>query len=186
MSFLDWIFIIIIGASSIYGLLKGFIRAVVSIFAIVIGLILASRIYYEVNPFFKKFSLSDPVWQPLSFATFFGLIFIAITVIGRKIHKFVQTISLGSLNRVAGLGVGFAKGVIISSSIILILAVALSEKNPILQQSKLTPHIIHISEILISFAPDDLKRHFKEREEKLREFWGRKLTPQAGDNLKKI
>lgn len=186
MNFLDWIFIIIIGVSSIYGLLKGFIRAVVFIFAIVIGIILASRIYYEVSPFLRKISLGDPIWQPLSFSIFFVLIFIAITVIGGKIHKFAQAIFLGSLNRVAGLGVGFAKGVIISSTMILILAVALSEKNPILQQSKLTPHIIHISEILISFAPNELKRHFREREEKLREFWGRKLTPQRGDNLKKI
>jgi len=186
MSFLDGIFIIIIGASSIYGFMRGFIRAAVSFLAIIIGLILATRIYYEVSPLLRNFGLSDPVCQPLSFAIFFVLIFISITVIGRRIHKFVQANFLGSFNRVAGLGVGFAKGIIISSSIILILAVALSEKNPILQQSKLTPHIIHISEILISVAPNDLKRHFEEREKKLREFWGRKLTLQAGGNLKKI
>jgi len=178
MSFLDGIFIIIIGASSIYGFMKGFIRAVVTILAIIMGLILASRFYYEVSPLLINFGLSDPVSQTISFSTFFVLIFVAITIVGKRVHKFVQAIFLGSLNRVAGLGVGFAKGAIISSSVILILAVALSEKNPILQQSRLTPHIIHISEILISLGPNDLKRHFKEREEKLREFWGRKSIPK--------
>jgi membrane protein required for colicin V production len=180
MNFLDWIFIIIIGASSIYGLLKGFIKAVVSFLAIIIGLILASRLYSAVSPFLKNFGLDDPVFKTLSFLTFFVLIFIAIMVIGKKIHKFVQVKFLGSLNRAAGLGVGLAKGVIISSSIILILTVALSEKNPVLRQSKFTPHIIKISEILISLAPADLKKHFKEREEKLREFWGGKMPAKGG------
>jgi membrane protein required for colicin V production len=186
MNFLDWILMIVIGASSIYGLAKGFIRAVVSILAVIIGLILASRLYSGVSPFLIKFGLDDPVLKVFSFLTFFGLIFIAIIVIGKKIHMFVQVNLLGSLNRVAGLGVGLAKGVIISSGIILILTVALSEKNPVLRQSKFTPPIMNISKILISFAPEDLKKHFKEREEKLREFWGGKIPKKlsAGPGTK--
>ena len=187
MNFLDWILMIVIGASSIYGLAKGFVRAVVSILAVIIGLTLASRLYSGVSPFLLKFGLGDPVLiKVFSFLTLFGLIFIAIIVIGNKIHAFVQVNFLGTFNRVAGLGVGLAKGVIISSGIILILTVALSEKNPVLRQSKFTPPIMNISKILISFAPEDLKKHFKEREEKLREFWGGKIPKKlsAGPGTK--
>jgi membrane protein required for colicin V production len=187
MNFLDWILMIVIGASSIYGLAKGFVRAVVSILAVIIGLILASRLYSGVSPFLLKFGLGDPVLiKVFSFLTLFGLIFIAVILIAKKIHMFVHVNFSGSLNRVAGLGVGLAKGIIISSCTILILTVALSEKNPVLRQSKFTPHIMNISKILIPFAPEDLKKHFKEKEEKLREFWGGKIPKRlpAGPGTK--
>jgi len=178
MNLLDWSFIIIIGVSAIYGLFKGLIKEVVSLLAVIIGLILASRFYEGISSLLKNLGLGEQAAKILSFFVLFIVIFIAIVLIGRLIHKFVHAIFLGWLNRLGGIGFGFIRGIIVSSIIIIILTITLSEKAPILTQSKLTPHIMSVSKVLLSFVPEDLQKRFMEQEKKLREFWDKKFKPQ--------
>ena len=178
MNLLDWIFVIIIGVSGIYGLFKGLVKEVISILAFILGLIGASRVYKILTPTFQDFGLNEQVSRILSFFLLFVVFFIIIILIGKLIHKFIHAIFLGWLNRLGGMGFGFLRGVIISSIIIIILTITLSEKTPILGQSKLTPHIINISKILVSLVPEDLKNRFMEHEKKLREFWEKKFKPK--------
>jgi uncharacterized membrane protein required for colicin V production len=50
MNLLDWIFIIIIAFSSIYGIFKGFIKEVSSILAIIIGWIASKQVLCKAQP----------------------------------------------------------------------------------------------------------------------------------------
>jgi uncharacterized membrane protein required for colicin V production len=61
---------------------------------------------------------------------------------------------------------------------VTILTITLSEKAPILTQSKLTPHIMSVSKVLLSLVPEDLQKRFLEQEKKLRDFWEKKFKPQ--------
>lgn len=178
MNLLDWIFIIVICFSSIYGLFKGLVREVISLLAVIIGLVLASRFYGGISPLLGALGLGEQAAKIVSFFILFILIFIAIVLIGRLIHKFVHAIFLGWLNRLAGVGFGFLRGIITSAIIIMILTITLSDKAPILTQSKLTPHIMSVSKVLLSLVPEDLQRRFMEQERKLREFWEKKFKPQ--------
>jgi len=177
MNLLDWIFIIIIAVSAIYGLFKGLIKELISILALVIGLIGASRFYGTLSSALKDFGLSDQISNVLSFVVLFVAIFIAIVLIGKLIHRFAHAIFLGCINRLGGAGFGFIRGVLVSCILSIILTVALSEKAPVLTQSKLTPHIMSISKSLLALVPEDLQRRFMEHEKKLREFWERKAKP---------
>jgi membrane protein required for colicin V production len=178
MNLLDWIFIIIIGVSAIYGLFKGLVKEGISLLAVIVGLILASRLYEGLSPLLGNLGLGEQAAKILSFFILFIFFFIAIVLIGRLIHKLVHAIFLGWLNRLGGAGFGFVRGVIVSSSIIIILTITLSEKVPILTQSKLTPHIMSISKVLLSLVPEDLQNRFMEQEKKLREFWEKKFKSQ--------
>jgi len=178
MNLLDWIFIIIIGVSAIYGLFKGLIKEVLSLLAVIIGLIVASRFYMGASPLLIDLGLGEQAAKILSFFILFIIIFIVIVLIGRLIHKFVHAIFLGWLNRLGGIGFGFIRGIIVSSIIIIILTITLSGKTPILTQSKLTPHIMSVSKVLLSLVPEDMQKRFMEQENKLREFWEKKFKPQ--------
>jgi membrane protein required for colicin V production len=178
MNLLDWVFIIIIGVSAIYGLFKGLVKEVISLLAVIIGLIVASRFYMGASPLLIDLGLGEQAAKILSFFILFIIIFIAIVLIGRLIHRFVHAIFLGWLNRLGGIGFGFFRGVIVSSIIIIVLTITLSEKAPILNQSKLTPHIMSISKVMLSLVPEDLQKRFMEQEKKLREFWEKKFKPQ--------
>jgi len=178
MNLLDGILIIIIAASSIYGLFKGLVKEVISLLAVIIGLIGASRLYEGISPLLGNIGLGEQAAKILSFFILFIIIFIAIVLIGKLIHKFVHAIFLGWINRLGGVGFGFLRGIVVSSIIIIILTITLSEKAPSLTQSKLTPHIMSISKVLLSLVPEDLQKRFMEQEKKLREFWEKKFKPQ--------
>ena len=178
MNLLDVILIVVIAFSSIYGLFKGLVKEVISLLALIIGLIGASRFYEGTSPLLQDFGLGEQAARILSFIILFIAIFVALTVIGKLIHKLVHAIFLGWLNRLGGVGFGLIRGIIVSAIIIMILTMIPSEKAPILSKSKLAPHIMSVSRILVSLVPDDLEKRFKEREEKLREFWERKSKPK--------
>ncbi len=177
MNLLDVILIVVIAFSSVYGLFKGLVKEVISLLALIIGLIGASRVYEEASPLFKDLGLGEQGARILSFFILFIVIFIVLIFIGKLLHKLIHTIFLGWLNRLGGIGFGFIRGIIVSSMIIIILTIILSEKTPILSESKLTPHIMSISKILVSLVPDDLQKWFTENEKKLREFWEKKSKP---------
>jgi len=178
MNLLDWIFILIICFSAIYGLFKGLVKEMISVLAVIVGLIGASRLYEELLPLLGNLGLGEQAVKIVSFFILFILIFIAIVLIGKLIHKFVHAIFLGWLNRLAGVGFGTLRGIIVSAIIIMILTITLSDKAPILTQSKLTPHIMSVSKVLLSLVPEDLQKRFMEQEKKLREFWEKKFKPQ--------
>lgn len=163
MNLLDLILIIIISVSSIYGLLKGLIREVFSILAVIIGLAAASLYCDKLSPFLRDFGLNDQVSNILSFVILFIIVLIAVLLVGKLIHRLVHATFLGWLNRLGGVGFGFIRGAITSSIIIIILTITLSEKAPILHQSKLTPHFMNISKALLSLASEDLANFFISR-----------------------
>jgi len=177
MNLLDVILIVIIAFSSVYGLFKGLVKEIISLLAVVIGLIGASRFYEGASPLFKNLELGEQAARILSFFLLFIVIFIALILIEKLLHKLIHTIFLGWLNRLGGIGFGFIRGIIVSGIIIMILTIILSEKAPILSESKLTPHIMSISKVLVSLVPDDLQKRFMENEKKLREIWERKSKP---------
>ncbi|MBS3920622.1 MAG: CvpA family protein [Deltaproteobacteria bacterium] len=181
MNLLDLILIVLIAFSAIYGLFKGLIKEVISLLAVIIGLIGASRLYEGISPLLGNLGLGGQAAKILSFFILFIIISIVIVLIGKLIHKFVHAIFLGWLNRMAGIGFGLLRGIITSAIIIMILTITLSEKTPILSQSKLTPHIMSISKVLLSLVPEDLQKRFMEQEKKLREFWEKKFkSPKMG------
>ncbi len=73
---------------------------------------------------------------------------------------------------------GILRGIITSAIIIMILTITLSDKALILTQSKVTPHIMIISKVLLPLAPEDIEKRFVEQEKQLREFWEKKFKPQ--------
>ncbi len=178
MNLLDWILIILIGLSTLYGLFRGLIKEVISLLAVIIGLVGASRCYEGAFPLLKGLGLSEQVAKILSFVILFIIIFIALVLIGKLLHKFIHAISLGWINRLGGIGFGFIRGIIVSGIIIIILTITLSEKAPFLTESKLTPQIMNISKVLLSLVPEDLQRRFMEQEKKLKEFWKGSSKPK--------
>ena len=137
MNLLDVILIVVIAFSSVYGLFKGLVKEVISLLALVIGLIGASRFYEGASPLLKSLGLGEQAARILSFFILFIVIFIALILIGKLIHKLIHAIFLGWLNRLGGIGFGFIRGIIVSGIIIMILTIILSEKRPSLASQNL-------------------------------------------------
>ena len=113
---LDIIIAVIVAASAIWGLVKGFVRQFVSIAALLLGLWCGFRFTEPLSDYVKDlFSLS--IQQDALHAAIFITIFIATLLFahlaGKAIEGFLKLTMLGWLNRIAGMVFGALKVVII-------------------------------------------------------------------------
>lgn len=93
-------------------------------------------------------------------------------------HKIVEAVDLGWLNRLGGVASGFIRGLIISSIIIIVLTMAVTERSSILVQSRLAPYVMEISKILLILVPEEISNRFFEKEKEFKDFWDLNTKPE--------
>ncbi len=116
MEVLDIIIIAIILVAAIWGIFKGFVSQVISIAALVLGTLCASKFANLLTAKiieWLKLEISQDTLKIIAFATIFILVVIIIQLIGKGIENLVKITTLGWVNRLLGLLFGALKAVII-------------------------------------------------------------------------
>lgn len=176
LNWLDVILIIILLITFILGLIKGLLRQVIGILAVIGGIILASRYYGWVSWKLMKFINSDFWRNCLAFL----VIFIGVVLIGWLVSYILSKLMKGSLslvNHILGGVFGLLKGGLICAVIVFGLLVFNFEKDA-LMNSKLAPGCIKIAKGFTVLIPDSLKVRFQEA-------W-KKFEGKGGRNEQKI
>ena len=85
------------------GITRGFIRALLSLVAFVIGWILASLLAGKVGVYLQEHGMQDNKWVPLlSFLMVMIATFIGIHLLGKALDKMTEMLMMGWLNKLAG------------------------------------------------------------------------------------
>ncbi len=115
---LDIIILVIIAASAIWGIFKGFVTQIVSIAAMLLGLWCAFRFTAQLSAQVKEL-LSLELAQDIMHVIMFAIILLAVMIvshfIGKGIEKIIQLSMLGWLNRLLGFLFGAIKATILLS-----------------------------------------------------------------------
>lgn len=159
-NWLDLILLVILGLSVLFGVLKGFIRQIIGILAVVVGLILAVNFYPVVSDFFSQW-ISN---RTLSYFIAFIVIFISVLCLGGILSFLFSKVIKGPLkfvNNALGGGLGLLKGLLICGVIVFALLVFPFNKEA-LKQSFLAPYCLQVTKAVIYLIPDDLKVKFNE------------------------
>ena len=175
----DYILLAIILGSLIFGLIKGLIRQIIGLSALIVGLVLA--IYFYKNAAESIFFfISNRI---LSYLFGFLLIFLSIIILGLIISFLLSKIAKGplkSLNHFLGGVFGLIRGVLICLIIVFLLLIfpfgKLNER--ILSKTKLTPYCITGIKIVVDLVPKEIKDEFNKNYKKLAE--------RIGENGKRI
>ena len=100
---IDVIFLILMLAALFRGLSKGFIIALFSVLAFIVGLAAALKLSAYVASTLSTQLNSSGKWLPfLSFLLVFVVVVVVINLIARLLQKSVELIMLGWLNKLAG------------------------------------------------------------------------------------
>jgi membrane protein required for colicin V production len=125
VSAMDVVFILLIAVFMIRCFLKGFISEILSMAAIVLGL-MASLFFYKNGAEY----LRENVWPGLevipeiiAFIALFLIVFILIKILETMLKGIIQGIRLGGADKFLGLVFGFAEGIIVVSLIIFVLQI---------------------------------------------------------------
>ena len=144
----DLIIAALVITSAIYGLYRGLIRELISLIAWVLAFFLAILF----GPNFAN--LLDPTWagETLRLIFSFSAIFVGVLIVSSFIQfvvrKFLSLVGLGSLDRFLGMVFGIARGVVIST-ILLVLFIELFPTNSWAENSKVSTYLLAYESLVV-------------------------------------
>ncbi|KTD73528.1 CvpA family protein [Legionella tucsonensis] len=149
----DLIFIIIIGLSSITGLLRGFIKEFIALGVWILAVWAGYNYSGSLNPYLQ------PYIQDQSIRTIAGFIVVVLGVliaggIGNAIlGLFLRGSGLGAMDKVLGGAFGFARGVFILSLIFAILSMTSLPYQQYVQSSRVYNQLLPVINWISSSLP---------------------------------
>ena len=173
MNALDWAIVVIVGVSLITGIVKGLTRELVSLGALVAGLVAALWWYPEVA------SLLAPYTSGAGVAGFaaFALILLAFLLLGwavsRVSSKLIKASGLRWFDRLLGTAFGLARGVLIAAALVLAMLAFAPGKSPIeaVAESRLAPTVLQCARAMVILAPRGLKEGFHDGLNRVHKVW---------------
>ncbi|MEF8823287.1 MAG: CvpA family protein [Desulfohalobiaceae bacterium] len=171
MNILDGIFIIILLLSFFRGIIKGLIKEVAFVAALVLAFLGASSGYPPLNIHMKQIIPDPEIAATVSYVLVFFAVFLIVLFVGVSFRYMLQGLMLGWLDRLGGGALGVFKGALVCSLIILLLMTVFSQDAKILNTSRVAPHMMRITGRMSSYIPEHYKEKFQEIAEDLQDTW---------------
>lgn len=183
MNHLDIFFLVLIGISVLYSLIRGLVREIFSFLAVICGFLGASYGYVFVAKWLESLLDSEFLALILGFLILLIAIAMLVGLLGRLLSGLVKKVRLTWADRTAGAAFGFLKAVLLIAILCLVLTAFLPAKSRLISDSVIAPPALSIAGGLAVMAPEKLHRLYAEKEKDLRKYWasrepsGRKSEP---------
>ena len=139
----DWTIITVTAISMLLSVLRGFIREAMSlvgwVLAFFVAMVFGDRFAYVLSG-----TIEDGTGRyVVAFASLFILTLITVSLLARLLQSLIEFAGLGVLDRLLGMGFGFARGVFLLLAVIVMTRPLLQpERFAWWQQSVLLPHLL--------------------------------------------
>ena len=117
---LDIVVILLVGGGAVFGLLRGFVTEILSLFAWVAAVIALKFLYAPVTQLLAKPIGTGAGAAVLAFALVFGVTFIGGKLIAGALGRRTRASVLGPVDRALGIGFGALKGLIVATLLFLV------------------------------------------------------------------
>ncbi len=146
----DYIILIIIVTSAIYGAFKGFVSQIVSIISLLLGVWCAFKFSNMVASYIKDiFSIGETAVYIISFTIILIAVIVFGNFLGKGVEKIVQFSMLDWLNRLLGILFCSIKSVVILSLIVYVIKYINKSwhliPDSLFANSQLYPHLVELS-----------------------------------------
>ena len=159
-NWLDWILIGIMAASVLAAAWRGFVHELISLAAVVAGLVVAALGYRQAATWFEDLTKSHEVALAAGFLTLFFAILILGFLIVLLAKRLIKTAGIQGFDRLLGAAFGLVRGVIVDS-ILLMVMVAFAIKPEVVQRSVFSPYVTTGARVLALAMPSGLKEQFR-------------------------
>ncbi|HIC90986.1 MAG TPA: CvpA family protein [Syntrophaceae bacterium] len=171
MNVLDIIIILILTLCIIRSLFRGFIKEIFSILGIIIGVLIASRYYYLLFPCLSRYVSNQDYINLFSFTLVFLSVFLIVMLLGILLKALLKVMFIGWVDHTLGGVFGLLKGVIYVALLVWVLTTFLPKGSGLMEKSRLSPYITHISKTFVVMVPPKLECIFNEKQQVLKELW---------------
>jgi len=167
-NWLDWILAAIVVASLVTAMMKGFVREMISLASVVIGLVVAALGYARAALWFDDLTKSHEVALGLGFLVLFLGTLVAGALVGVVARKLIKTAGIQWFDRFLGGIFGLVRGVLVDA-ILLMAILAFAIKPEAVRQSALAPYVTTGARVIVLVMPENLRAQFHLGFEKFRE-----------------
>lgn len=164
LNFLDVAIIIILGTSTIYSTIKGFIKDIFSLTAVVLGIIAALLLYPIGTEFLKPHISQIQIANIISFSVIFLIVSVVTSLVGMLLSKMIKGVNLSFYDRIFGAVFGFLKGFILVAVIIIVLSTIMPSAS---KGSKIYPYITKAINLVTDILPSDYQEKIDEKKRQL-------------------
>ena len=167
-NWLDWTFAAIVMASVITAMMKGFVRELISLASVVVGLVVAAIAYPRAALWFDDLTKSHEIALGLGFLVLFLGILIVGALVGALSRKLIKAAGIQWFDRFLGGVFGLLRGTLVDA-ILLMAMMAFAIKPDAVRQSSLAPYVTAGTRVIALVMPGNLKAQFHLGFEKLRD-----------------
>jgi membrane protein required for colicin V production len=176
-TFLDVIFAGIIVISTVFALLKGLTRGIVSLIALIGGFFLAVLYYPVAAKRLADYCRTESIANLLGFLIIFlGCILIGV-IVAFAINRFLKAASLQWFDRLLGGIFGLLRGWAMSSILVIgLISFPINENT--MARSVLAPYLLAGARAAVLIVPQSLKSKFNEQYQKILQTWNQNRSAE--------
>lgn len=142
MSTIDWVLLAIIGASALFGLMRGLVGVLVSLGAWLLGGWAAFRFGGELAMLLASDGEPSAGQLFAGHALCFIGVMVVVGLIGWLVRKLVQSVGLSGTDRALGLAVGVVRGMFVACALLLVLGLTSLPREREWQASPVVPVLV--------------------------------------------
>ncbi len=130
MNWLDILILVIIGLATFSGLRTGLIKAIFTLAGVIVGIILAGRLYVPLSEQLT-FIPQDNIARIVAFIIILGVVMVVAGVLTSVLRWIASLVMLGWVNRLGGAIAGFIFGAFVCGALLSIWVKFLGISTPI-------------------------------------------------------
>src|SRR5437870_4581154 len=169
-SLLDWLMLAILVYSIAISWFKGFVREVIGLISVLVGVLLAAWLYRVVGAMFKDVVRTENIALFLGFSLIFVVVLFAGFLITWLVTRFVKFAKLEWADRLLGAAFGFIRGWTICAAMLLAFT-AFDIQTERLKNSELAPYFLPGSRVIAVLTPYEIKAKFLVGYRALERWW---------------
>ena len=139
---IDLVLAAVIGASALFGLLRGFIGALASLLAWLLAGWVAFHYGAQVAGILAEGGTPGATELFGGYALSFIVVMIVVGLIGWLVRLLVKAVGLSALDRLLGLALGLARGALVACILVLLAGFTDLPREPSWAQSRLVPALL--------------------------------------------
>lgn len=171
MNAFDMILLVLVAALVVLGLLKGLVRSLAGIGALIVAFVVASRYHQPLAQRLGWLDWPVEVTRLIGYLALFFAVILAGGLLAFLIRKLVKASMLGWADRLGGGALGLAMAAMVAALVLLPLVAYSPSGSRLLRGSVLAPYVTVVADVANSMAPQELSRRYRERVGELRLYW---------------
>jgi len=179
MNGFDIALLIVMGILVVVGLMKGLVRILVGLAALVAAFIVASMFHRQLAESLGRLDISIEVLRLLCYLALFIGVMLVGAVLAFLLRSLLKVAMLSWADRLAGAALGVAASFIAFSLLVLPVVAYTPNGAGILDRSILAPYVLVVADLAARATPDDLVERFRERLGELKERWAEERRSEA-------